>query len=92
MSRAGRFIWPDVIVNPPAAPEDYRPGLDEHTRRGIALSDQLSAWGICMAGGNPGEELPETFGQGMAILAQITGASVPEECESMAKEYTGERT
>ena len=76
------YIWPEIFKTPPESAEKYRPELEPDTRRLMALSDQHSGWGLCMAGA----EIPEQFGVGMALLRQITGAGTPEECLALSKE------
>ena len=77
------YIWPDSILNPPKNAKEYEPDMSPDKRKLAALGDQLSAWGICMAGTIP----PQYFGEAMAKLSQVSGASTPDECSALADKF-----
>ncbi len=81
------WTWPDSILNPPNNVGEYQPDMPPDQRRLAALADQLSAWGSCMAGNKP----PQCFGEAMATLSQISGATTPDKCMALSDELIGDK-
>ena len=77
-----QYNWPDSILNPPRSAKEYHPDMPAHKRRLAALGDQICAWGGCMARNTP----PLSFGEAMAKLSQISGATTPEQCMTLSAE------